>query len=87
MAGAEGIEPSARGFGVDVEKVLPRIIFRPFQPLASFRRFISLRSDAFLMLFAYEIRLPTRIYWGHKRYGSKRFEVLKIYIREVEAIP
>ena len=50
MAGAEGIEPSARGFGVDVEKVLPRSAFRQFQPLTSFRRFVLLRFDAFLML-------------------------------------
>ena len=50
MAGAEGIEPSARGFGVDVGKVLHRNTYRPFQPLAGFRRFVSRHSDAFLML-------------------------------------
>ena len=50
MAGAEGIEPSARGFGVDVEKALHRSAFRSFQPLADFRRFVSLPFDAFLML-------------------------------------
>ena len=55
MAGAEGIEPSARGFGVDVEKVLHRSAFRTFQPLASFRLFAFLPFDAFLMLFAYEM--------------------------------
>ena len=32
--------------------------FRLFQPLAGFRSFSSLRFDAFLMPFAYEIRLP-----------------------------
>ena len=52
MAGAEGIEPSARGFGVDVEKVLCCNAFRTFQPLASLRLFASLPFDAFLMLFA-----------------------------------
>ena len=51
MAGAEGIEPSARGFGVDVGKGLPRNAFRPFQPFADFCRFAPLRSDAFLMLW------------------------------------
>ena len=86
MAGAEGIEPSARGFGVDVGNILHRSAFRLFQTFSAFRQFALLRFDAFLMLFAYEIRLPTRIYWGHKRYGSKRFEVLKIYIKKVEAI-
>ena len=50
MAGAEGIEPSARGFGVNVGKSLHRNAFRLFQPLADLRRFAPLRSDAFLML-------------------------------------
>ena len=72
MAGAEGIEPSARGFGVDVEKLLHRYTSRPFQPLADFYWFALLRFDAFLMLFAYETRFPTRIRHGHKRYGARR---------------
>ena len=81
MAGAEGIEPSARGFGGDVEKVFPRNAFRLFQPLADFRRSASLPFDAFLMLSAYEIRLPTRIVHRCRRYGAGRLRVLKIYFR------
>ena len=66
MAGAEGIEPSARSFGVEVEKVLPRNTFRLFQPLAGFHRFVSLHSDAFLMLFAYKMCLYRPGYLVHK---------------------
>lgn len=51
MAGAEGIEPSACGFGVDVEKNLYRNAFRLFQPFDGFRRFAPLYFDAVLMLF------------------------------------
>ena len=50
MAWAEGIEPSARGFGVDMGKVLHGSTFRPFQPLAGFRQLAPVRFDAFLML-------------------------------------
>ena len=76
MAGAEGIEPSARGFGVDVEKVLHRSAFHLFQPLASFRRFTPLHFDAFLMLFAYEICPPPRLsgtqtLWGRVSQGAQ----------------
>ena len=60
MAGAEGIEPSARGFGVDVGKALQRSAIRPFQPLAGFRRFTSLHSDAFLMLLPISVPLLPR---------------------------
>ena len=82
MAGAEGIEPSARGFGVDVGKNLHHNAFRLFQPLADFRQFAPLRFDAFLMLFAYELRLPTWICQRRKRYEAEHPKVLKIYIRE-----
>ena len=51
LAGAEGFEPSARGFGVDVEAVVHLNAFRLFQPLAGFRRFPPLRFDALLMLW------------------------------------
>ena len=82
MAGAEGIEPSARGFGVDVEKVLHCNAFRLFQPLAGFHQFIFLRFDAFLMLSAYEIRLPSRIRQGHKHCGAEASQGTKICVRE-----
>ena len=57
MAGAEGIEPLARGFGVDVEKDLHRNAFRSFQPLADFRQFALLRFDA----IAYNHTLTTQV--------------------------
>lgn len=53
MAGAEGIEPSARGFGVDMGKALRRNAFRLFQPIADFPLFLFSAFDAFLMLYAY----------------------------------
>ena len=70
MAGAEGIEPSARGFGVDVGNTLHRKAFRTFQPLASFRLFASLPFDAFLMLFACETCFPNWIVRDIKAVGQ-----------------
>ena len=51
MAGAEGFEPSALGFGVAVRKSLRRGTSRLFQPLAGFRSFHPSAVDAFLMLW------------------------------------
>ena len=50
MAGAEGFEPSARGFGVDVGKPLRRNAFRLLQRLAGFPLVFLSAFDAFLML-------------------------------------
>ena len=50
MAGAEGFEPSARGFGVDVEKALTDIqqpVFRAVEPFV----FPGHMSKRFLMLY------------------------------------
>ena len=52
MAGAEGIEPSARSFGGDVGKRPGRGAVRPFQAVADFEQVVSRRGDAFLMLYA-----------------------------------
>ena len=51
LAGAEGLEPSARGFGVDVGKALARSASRSGQPLADFGAFLCAGFDALLMLF------------------------------------
>ena len=50
LAGAEGLEPSARGFGVDVGKLLTRNASRSFRLVAGFCAFLSLLGDALLML-------------------------------------
>ena len=52
LAGAEGLEPSARGFGADVGKLLARSASRSFQPLAGFGAFLCACFDALLMLCA-----------------------------------
>lgn len=50
MAGAEGIEPSARGFGGDVGKRPGRGAVRPFQAVTGFEQVVLQRGDALLVL-------------------------------------
>jgi len=50
VAGAEGLEPSARGFGVDVEKLANRIATGFFGGITPFPNTKSAPLD-FLMLF------------------------------------
>ena len=52
MAGAEGIEPSARGFGGDVGKRPGCGAVRPFQAVTGFKQVTLRRGDAILMLYA-----------------------------------
>ena len=62
LAGAEGLEPSARGFGVDAKKTLRRKTFRSFQRLTRFCGFAFSEGDTFLMLCALLSRPPHRIH-------------------------
>jgi len=50
MAGAEGFEPSARGFGVAVEVYTLHKASLVSQTLADLHRFTFRHSDAFLIL-------------------------------------
>ena len=50
MAGAEGFEPSALGFGVAVRKFLRQGASRSFRAVAGGQRLHSFDVDAFLML-------------------------------------
>ena len=61
MAGAEGIDPSARGFGGDVEKPTGRGAVRPFQAIAESGYSTLRRDDALLMLSAAFPRLKTAL--------------------------
>ena len=47
LAGAEGLEPSARGFGVDVRKSLCRKAFRSFQQFAGSMGLLSRKMVLF----------------------------------------
>ena len=60
MAGAEGFEPSARGFGGDVGKRPGRGAVQPFQAVTGFEQVVLRRGDALLMLWT-ALLLTSRI--------------------------
>ena len=58
LAGAEGFEPSARGFGVAVEVYTLHKTSLVSQTLADLHRFTFRHSDAFLMLLPNRSNTP-----------------------------